>query len=512
MKDLIQRSQQGDREAMGQLYTIMHDELLARCRKYATNDNIAEDLLHDAFLLIFSNIGKVHSPEKGRGWMHKVTQNVCLLYVQHRQSHSWVPIDEVKETPQGADPDMAVTYEELLKAIDRLPRGYRQVFRLSVLEGMTHQQIAQLTGIEPHTSSSQLLRAKKQLRRLVKLLMLILLLAVPMVTYYLLSLHDDKHEVAEVETTPMGGRKTDTQEFAHGPVDQGQVAAEHSEDTPVKVSRTLPPLTDVHATIREYKTEIPDTIKAPGEEKPDNAIAVAEKPLSAEDTMVTERPMEKESVIVAEFPGIVQKTEKDKNLFLSLAYSGLPNGTARPLPYGAEGMNGDIDTVAHHRLPMTIALNGRYSPGARWWLDGGLSYSLLSSEIRVGNSYLYMEQQQRVRYLGLSLGIGYEFWRSRYWEFYSTTSVVCEFPLRSSTETSYWKGDRLIDTESVRLKPHVQWSVGAGLGLQYNLTPAIGLFVEPRMQYYYRHSDGLKSWRSEHPFSPILPVGIRISF
>ena len=134
MEQLIRRCQQGDREAMGQLYTAMRDELLARCRKYAANGNIAEDLLHDAFLLIFSNIGKVHSPEKGRRWMHKVTKNVCLLYVQHRQSRSWVSIDDVKEAAPGVEPDMAVTYEELLKAIDRLPRGYRQVFRLSVLE------------------------------------------------------------------------------------------------------------------------------------------------------------------------------------------------------------------------------------------------------------------------------------------------------------------------------------------------------------------------------------------
>ena len=38
MKELIQQCRQGDREAMGQLYTAMHDELLAQCRKYAAND------------------------------------------------------------------------------------------------------------------------------------------------------------------------------------------------------------------------------------------------------------------------------------------------------------------------------------------------------------------------------------------------------------------------------------------------------------------------------------------
>ena len=520
---------------MGQLYNVMHDELLARCRKFAPNGNVAEDLLHDAFLLIFSNIGKVHSPEKGRGWMHKVTKNVCLLYLQHRQSHSWVSIDEVRETAQGAEPDMTVTYEELLKAIDQLPRGYRQVFRLSVLEGMTHKQIAELTGIEPHTSSSQLLRAKKQLRQLVKLLMLTFLLAVPFAAYHLLSLHDSKHDVAEAESTTIGTQEADTQDVIHETSGQAQVATALPEDADMKMPEPLPALTADHATVRVSEARIADSIKADGVGKAGNFVVVAEKQLSAEDTVVTEMPQEIERVIVAEndkgeqgtgpviekqptpalethIPAVAQKTENDKDLFLSLAYSGLPNGTARSLPYGTEGMNGDIDTVAHHRLPITVALNGRYSPGARWWLDGGLRYTLLSSEMRVGNSYLYMEQQQRVRYLGISLGVGYEFWRSSHWGLYATSSVVCEFPLRSTSETSYWKGDRMIDAENVRLYPHVQWSIGAGLGMQYNITPTIGLFVEPSLQYYFRNSDGISTWRSDHTFTPLLPFGLRISF
>ena len=170
MEGLIQRCQQGDREAMGQLYTVMHDELLAHCRKHASNDNIAEDLLHDAFLLIFSNIGQLRSPEKGRRWMHKVVRNVCLLYVQHRQSRTLVSIDEVREMTECTETVPPVTYDEILKVIDQLPRGYRQVFRLSVLEGLSHQQIAELLGIEPHTSSSQLLRAKRQLRQMLQVL------------------------------------------------------------------------------------------------------------------------------------------------------------------------------------------------------------------------------------------------------------------------------------------------------------------------------------------------------
>lgn len=541
MEQLIRRCQQGDRESMGRLYTVMHDELLAQCRRYASNDCDAEDLLHDAFLLIISNIGKVHSPEKGRRWMHKVTKNVGLLYAQHRQSRSWVPIEEVKETAQGAEPDIAVSYEELLKAIDQLPRGYRQVFRLSVLEGMSHQQIAELTGIEPHTSSSQLLRAKKRLRQLVQLLMLSLLLAVPFGACYLWSSHDKDHDVAEAETATADTQETDTREtdmreHPHKPTDQGQITTAHSEDANRSVSKPLPVLVADRTTVRVPKTGITDSIKTEGEEIASTHVVVAEKPLMAGDSVATEKtPMEKEGVIVAEsekgkhdsgpvldnqltptqesiIPRIAVRPEKDEDLSLSLAYSGLPSGTARSLPYGAKGMDGNIDSVTHHRLPMAVALNGRYSLGARWWLDGGIRYSLLSSETRVGNTYLLMEQQQRVRYLGLSLGVGHEFWRSRHWSLYATASVVYEWPLRSTLETSYWEGGRLIEAENVRLNPHVQWSIGTGLGLQYNLTPAIGLFAEPSLQYYFRNSDGINTWRTDHKFTPLLPFGLRISF
>ena len=174
---------------MGQLYLAMHDELLAQCRKYAVNDSIAEDLLHDAFLLIFSNIDQLRSPEKGVRWMHKVARNVCLVYVQHQQNHPLVSIDEIHETAESTGLDMPLTYDDILRAIEQLPRGYRQVFRLSVLEGMTHQQIAELLGIEPHTSSSQLLRAKRQLRQMLQVLMLFFLAAIFLKLFFVRHFH-----------------------------------------------------------------------------------------------------------------------------------------------------------------------------------------------------------------------------------------------------------------------------------------------------------------------------------
>ena len=68
--------------------------------------------------------------------------------------------------------------------IDKLPEGYGQVFRLSVLEGMTHKEIAALLDIEPHSSSSQLSRAKKMLRKMMhQYWALLLLLFIPLAFY-----------------------------------------------------------------------------------------------------------------------------------------------------------------------------------------------------------------------------------------------------------------------------------------------------------------------------------------
>ena len=462
VETLIRRCQQGDREAMGALYTAMHDELMVQCRQYTADDSMAEDLLHDAFLLIFRNIKQVRSPEKGRQWMHKVARNVCLIYMQQRRNHPQLSIEEVREATQVAEPAMPFVYDEVMNAIEKLPRGYRQVFRLSVLEGMSHQQIADLLGIEPHTSSSQLLRAKRQLRQMLRVLMLALLAAIPVGGYYLWTLHDNKEIVRQPQES---GAKVASTDMTEG---QAPRSAERQRTTAHKGS--------------------------------DPAV----RPASHEGLTPCElTPCELR---------VPQKALVTEKVSLSLAYSGLPNGTARQLPFGAEGMNDDIDSVTHHRMPVTIALNARYAFSPKWWLEGGLRYTLLSSETRIGNTYLQMERHRRVRYLGLTLGVGRSLWQRSRWNLYTTAALSLELPLRSTQETSYWRGGSLMESESIRLKPHAQWSIGAGIGLQYSLTPAVGCFIEPSLQYYFRSSDGIDTWRTAHPLTPMLPLGIRITF
>ena len=97
-----------------------------------------------------------------------ITRNVASKYKDHLEALPVVPLDDVAETDLLAADDeiqdvRGIPLEEVMKMIDKMPEGYGNVFRLSVFEGLSHKEIAVMMGIEPHSSSSQLARAKRML-------------------------------------------------------------------------------------------------------------------------------------------------------------------------------------------------------------------------------------------------------------------------------------------------------------------------------------------------------------
>lgn len=82
----------------------------------------------------------------------------------------------IAEKNQDSFDEDIVPMDKLILAMDELPDGYRRIFKLSVIKGLSHKEIANLMGIEPHSSSSQLSRAKMMLRKLLSGYMALMLL------------------------------------------------------------------------------------------------------------------------------------------------------------------------------------------------------------------------------------------------------------------------------------------------------------------------------------------------
>ncbi len=167
---LVKQCQSGDREAFGILYQTylapMHDVVAY----YIHNTDIEQDVLHDGVLIAFASIGSLKNGARIEAWLTSIMKNLSLQYLKDVSSHISVPMSDTAiagNVEAATDEARELTWEELDKIIDRLPEGYGKVFRLAVLDGLSHKEIAALLGIAPHSSSSQLTHAKAMLRRMI---------------------------------------------------------------------------------------------------------------------------------------------------------------------------------------------------------------------------------------------------------------------------------------------------------------------------------------------------------
>jgi RNA polymerase sigma factor (sigma-70 family) len=134
------------------------------CLRYANDAMEAEDMLQDGFVRIFNNIHQFKFEGSFEGWMRRIVVNVCLKQLQKKKLY----FSEIKEYSGPALEASAYTSlgeEDLMKLISNLPDGYRIVFNMNVIEGYSHEEIANMLSIQPSTSRSQLVKARKMLQQ-----------------------------------------------------------------------------------------------------------------------------------------------------------------------------------------------------------------------------------------------------------------------------------------------------------------------------------------------------------
>jgi len=155
----------GDPAAPRILYEKYSALLYAVCLRYVSVEMDAEDVLQDSFMTIFDRIGSFEDRGKGslKAWMIRIVVNLSLKHLRN-SSHFVFEDVETAEIPYEPETE-SLGPELLVKFIRSLPDGYRAVFNMYVVEGMSHKEIAGILGITESTSASQLHRAKAMLAR-----------------------------------------------------------------------------------------------------------------------------------------------------------------------------------------------------------------------------------------------------------------------------------------------------------------------------------------------------------
>lgn len=497
MKQIVERCQRGEQEAFGQLYTLTYARLRNVCRQFISNKDDIDDLLHDAYYLIFTKINTLNDTSKAEAWMQKVVQNLSLTYLQQHKQRPVTSLDDMKETAvMPVTVESAETYEEIMALIDQLPNSYQRVFRMSVLEGMSHQQIASLLNIESHTSSEQLSRAKKILRHsLAVLLMGLLAIGVP------IGLWKSIRQPSPTSMTPSEPKQT---------VYPGETHSLDNVNSQFSVAK-------LSVQTRRTAAQLMET--------PDSAISLSADttisvPTETTDTDTTRSQKEPLRTILEEMNTIAETHElpdfktatSDNEWMLAVDFSGISGSQSFNLPYGEHGMNDpEMDTITHHRLPLSIGLSLNKMIGSRWAVGTGLQYTQLYSETQAGNTYTWEQQLQRLHYLGIPLRATWYPVRNNHWAIYGTAQTMLELPLSGTLRQNTIVDGMQIGTKKLKLDPSVQWSVGLGIGLEYRLTPVIGIYAEPSVQYFFKTGDGLDTYRTKHPAAFSIPIGIRIN-
>ena len=171
---LVKQCRAGNDLARKSLYLVYAKQLLAVCYRYCGDVDLAHDLLHDGFIKVFTTIDRFEWRGKGslELWMKSVVAHVCYDYLLAKKAKNEVELreDNDMDVPDEATLDdeegaAQLSESQLMGFIAELPEGYRMVFNLFVFEKKTHKEIAEILGINEHSSTSQLHRAKYMLAK-----------------------------------------------------------------------------------------------------------------------------------------------------------------------------------------------------------------------------------------------------------------------------------------------------------------------------------------------------------
>ncbi|HLF33681.1 MAG TPA: sigma-70 family RNA polymerase sigma factor [Cyclobacteriaceae bacterium] len=169
----IGKSLNGDRSSQYAIYKQYSKAMYNISHRITGNEEDARDVLQEAFVNAFRNLGSYRGESSFGAWLKKIVVNQAISHIR-KQKPLYKPLEDLPDTPVDdagwEDHDNPVMDPGRIRnAIRELPDGFRTVFSLYLLEGYDHAEIGQILGISESTSKSQYLRAKKRLKEILKI-------------------------------------------------------------------------------------------------------------------------------------------------------------------------------------------------------------------------------------------------------------------------------------------------------------------------------------------------------
>ncbi|MCQ2158220.1 MAG: sigma-70 family RNA polymerase sigma factor [Bacteroidales bacterium] len=162
----LEEAKQGKYHGQKAIFDLLSPKMYAVCVRYMGDREIAQDVLQDGFVTLFTKLESYSGEGSFEGWARKIFVNTALMALRKRDVLKESEDIETAAGVAGSPTQVMdeIGYKELTALISELPPGFRTVFNMYVIEGYSHKEIAESLGISEATSRSQLLRARALLQ------------------------------------------------------------------------------------------------------------------------------------------------------------------------------------------------------------------------------------------------------------------------------------------------------------------------------------------------------------
>lgn len=176
----------------------------------------------------------------------------------------------------------------------------------------------------------------------------------------------------------------------------------------------------------------------------------------------------------------------------------------------------EVSTEYSHKMPVKIGASIRYDFNKFLGIESGLTYSFLSSDLKTGEEGVvsgWSKGVQSMHYLGIPLNLSFNIFSSRYFNAYVTAGGLMEKCVRGSLKTDEYLDGKYHGSSSTSLKQKgLQWSVNGAAGIQVNILPQLGLYMEPGVSHHFSNNSKVRTIYSDKPTDFSLSFGLRYTF
>ena len=159
---------------------------------------------------------------------------------------------------------------------------------------------------------------------------------------------------------------------------------------------------------------------------------------------------------------------------------------------------------AKHHAPVSVGLQVAFGIAPRLSLSTGLVYTRTSSDFYPYASSSNYNVHQVLHYVGIPVGLNYEFWQSGGFHAYVMAGAEADYNVKNDTE------EEGVKKENAK-RDRVQFSGKASLGAQYDITPKVGLYIEPGAKYYFDNGSHVENTFKDKKLNFNLQFGLRFN-